>query len=67
MKTAVATSDISIEEWHIESTELSDGSKVYDLIGASDEARVVINCVDWDAAVTLQTALNFSGASAEAI
>lgn len=61
--------DTVIEIWHIEPTELTDGSKVYDLIGASDEARVVFNCVDERAALVLQAMLmsndHISGCSAE--
>ena len=61
--------DTEIAAWHIEPTTLTDGSKVYDVIGASDQARVVFNCIDEAAARDLQSLLNgrVSGASAEAL
>jgi hypothetical protein len=63
--------DTAIEVWHVEETVLTDGSKVFDVIGANDAARVVFNCVDKHAAYDLQALLmssaRISGTSAEAV
>lgn len=69
MTQPAAAPDAAIEVWHLDSTELTDGSMVYDVIGASDEARIVFNCADLRAAEALQAMLmsaDVSGASAEA-
>lgn len=62
------SADTDINAWHIEPTELDDGSEVFDVIGANDEARVVIHCYDEHQAEQLVALLNRqSGASAEAL
>lgn len=61
----------AIEVWHLEEATLSDGSKVFEVEGACDEAKVTFNCVDRPSAEALQAMLmsasHVSSASAEAL
>ena len=60
------STDTSIYAWHIEPVALDDGP-VFNLVGVSDEARVVFNCVTEDVAIELQSILQgrVEAASAE--
>jgi hypothetical protein len=43
---AARQSDPEVISWDICEQSLSDGSKVYDVVGTSDECRVTLNCAD---------------------
>lgn len=54
----MAQSRYKIEVWHLEKATLSSGKKVFEVVGASDEAKVVLTCRTEDVALRLQTLLS---------
>ena len=61
-------SDTAIEGWSIAETECTDGSILYDVVGANDCVRVVFGCNNKKHAERLLSELNFiSCCSAEEI
>lgn len=63
-------SDPTVISWDICERELTDGSKVFDVVGTSDECRVTLNCCDERTAEQLLDLLdsnNIVGAIAETL
>lgn len=54
----MAQSRYKIEVWHLEQARISSGKKVFEVIGASDEAKVVLTCRNEAVALRLQTLLS---------
>lgn len=56
--------------WDIEEHVLTDGSKVFDVVGTSDFCRVTFHCADEQAAEALEQMLGslaITGSTAEAL
>lgn len=65
----MTTTDPAVISWDIAERDMGDGSRVFDVVGTSDECRVTFNCADEHMAEELVAMLNSTGvvgATAEA-
>ena len=70
-KDNIMFSSTMVMYWLVAVETLDDGSRIYDVVGSSDECRIVINCTGRRTAEHLCDCLNdesmVSGSSAESI